>query len=157
MNLRVALDYIIENNLPFYMKDDVDRHIYHLYRTGRMQEVETSALSQEDFVRHYDEATEPVREAVGQYDGEWFYPDELTILCLAVETFEAWTLLEEGRVIPPVPKTEAAQAYAAASQTLKVVTSVYLLIHSTDRLTDYFVRLDACNRLADWRWEQLVV
>lgn len=46
---------------------------------------------------------------------------------ISVDTLELWTLFEDHREIGPVPKSEAAQIYAAASDSLKVVVSEYHL------------------------------
>ncbi|KZV66023.1 hypothetical protein PENSPDRAFT_655273 [Peniophora sp. CONT] len=104
LDLKAALDYILENSLPFYMIRDRDRRRHNLYRTGRVEEVETSVLSHADFARLYNDASKSVREAVAA-------------------TFDSWTLFEDHELISAVSQDGAAQAYTVASDSLKVVVS----------------------------------
>ncbi|KZV66020.1 hypothetical protein PENSPDRAFT_107450 [Peniophora sp. CONT] len=103
-DLKVTLDYIITKNLPFYFLSEGDRRCYDLYLTDRVHEAETSMLSQADFLREFHSAVEPVKKAI-------------------VLTMENWVFFEERKDTKPVSKSEAAQVYASASGTLKVVIS----------------------------------
>ncbi|KZV65355.1 hypothetical protein PENSPDRAFT_655872 [Peniophora sp. CONT] len=104
-NLKVTLDYILTTKLPFYFKNEGERRCYDIYRTGRVQEVETSWLPQDDFVREYRAAMEPVKDAIAS-------------------TFESWTFYEpgDGR-LRSVSKQQAVQEYERAPGTLKVIIS----------------------------------
>ncbi|VDB91280.1 unnamed protein product [Peniophora sp. CBMAI 1063] len=103
-DLKATLDHIVNQRLPFYYMSEGDRRCHDLYRTGRMEEAETTALSTENFVREFNSAVEPVRAAV-------------------LKTFDDWAFFEEHREISPVPEANLAQAYAAACGDLRIVVS----------------------------------
>ncbi|KZV66019.1 hypothetical protein PENSPDRAFT_689371 [Peniophora sp. CONT] len=103
-DMKVALDYIADNNIPFSMWNDRDRRRDQLFRTGRVEEVETTALLHSEFMSMYSAASESVQEEI-------------------LTTIRLWTSIEEHHIIPAVPRHECAQAYAAASDRLKVVVS----------------------------------
>ncbi|KZV66022.1 hypothetical protein PENSPDRAFT_655272 [Peniophora sp. CONT] len=115
IDLKVTLDYIITNKFPFYFKSDGHRRCYDLYRTGRIQEAETSMLPQEDFIREYNAAVEPVKDAIASTNKRWIW-------------YEAYT------EISPVSKEEVVQAYANVSDPLKVVLSWMLATGWTIRV-----------------------
>ncbi|VDB91276.1 unnamed protein product [Peniophora sp. CBMAI 1063] len=103
-DLKATLDHIMKHRLPFYFLSEGDRRCHDLYRTGRMEEAETTALSTENFVREFNSAVEVVRAAV-------------------LKTFDDWAFYEEHREISPVPEANVAQAYIAACDELRIVVS----------------------------------
>ena len=58
--------YIVTNNIPFSMWNDRDRRRDQLFRAGRVNEVETTALSQSVFMLLYNAASESVQKAIGK-------------------------------------------------------------------------------------------
>ncbi|VDB91278.1 unnamed protein product [Peniophora sp. CBMAI 1063] len=103
-DLKATLDHIVNQRLPFYYMSEGDRRCHDLYRAGRMEEAETTALSTENFVDEYHYAAKPVRAAV-------------------LTTFGDWAFFEEHRKISPVPEANVAQAYATACDDLKIAIS----------------------------------
>lgn len=117
---------------------------------GRVEEVETTALSHSKFLLMYAAASDSVQEEIRTSYDHCGDVHELTSLPLTVSTIRLWTSIEEHHTIPVVPKREYAQAYAAASDRLKVVVSEcrsFTAVREPLLMTRLCSRLDAGNRL----------
>lgn len=132
------------------MWNDRDRRRDQLFRTGRVEEVETTALSQHKFMLMYTAASESVQEEIRTSHDHCVNVHELTSLSFTVTTIRLWTTIEEHNSIPVVPGHESAQAYAAASDQLKVVVSEcqsFTTIPEPPLMIRLCSRLDAGDRV----------